>query len=95
MPDTQTLNAVLGAYGLSNAVGNINSGGGINWGWWIANFLFGIIGMCTFGYGWKEKKIRPIIIGIALMIYPYFVFNAILAFAIGIALTAALYFWRE
>jgi len=29
------------------------------------------------------------------MIYPYFVSNTILTFAIGIGLTAALYFWRE
>jgi hypothetical protein len=76
MPDAQTLNAVLGAYGASGLTG----GGGINWGYWIANILFGIIGWYAFIYG---------------MIYPYFVSNTILTFAIGIGLTAALYFWRE
>jgi len=35
------------------------------------------------------------VIGIVLMVYPYFVSNALLTFAIGIALTAALFFWRE
>ena len=92
MPDAQTLNAMLNAYGVSNPIGG---DGGINWGYWIANILFGIIGTCVFGYGWKEKKVRPIIIGIALMIYPYFVSNVLLSFIIGFALCAALYFWRE
>ena len=92
MPDSQTLNAVLGAYGFSNPA---SSGGGINWGYWIANILFGIIGWYAFMYGWKNKNIRPSVIGLVLMFYPYFVSNTILTFAIGIALTAALFFWRE
>jgi len=92
MPDAQTLNAVLGAYGASGLTG---SGGGINWGYWVANILFGIIGWYAFMYGKREKSWRPMVIGIVLMVYPYFVSNALLTFAIGIALTAALFFWRE
>lgn len=93
MPDAQTINAVASAYGLSGLTGG--GGGGFNWGYWVANILFGMIGWFVFMYGWKQKSIRPSVIGLALMIYPYFVSNTILAFAIGIALTAALYFWRE
>lgn len=92
MPDSQTLNAVLNAYGVSSLGG---SGGGINWGYWIANILFGIIGWYAFLHGKRERSWRPMAIGIVLMIYPYFVSNVFLTFAIGIALTAALYFWRE
>ena len=92
MPDTQTLNSVLSAYGVSGLTG---SGGGINWGYWVANIIFGIIGWYAFLHGKREKSMRPMLIGIALMVYPYFVPNTLLAFAIGIALTAALYFWRE
>ena len=47
MPDAQTLNAVLGAYGASG----LSGGGGINWGYWIANILFGIIGWFAFIHG--------------------------------------------
>jgi len=93
MPDDQTLNAVLKAYGVSNPLSS--GGGGINWGYWIANIIFGIIGWYAFMYGWKQKSIRPSLIGIVMMIYPYFVTNTYWAFAIGIALTAALYYWRE
>jgi hypothetical protein len=92
MPDSQTLNTLLNTYGIANP---ISGGGGINWGYWIANIFFGIIGWYAFIYGWKHKSIRPSVIGIVLMVYPYFVSNTFFAFAIGIALTAALYFWRE
>ncbi len=92
MPDAKTLNAVLNAYGVSNP---LNGGGEINWGYWIANILFGIIGWYAFMYGWKQKRIRPSVIGMVLMVYPYFVTNTFFAFAIGIALTAALFLWRE
>lgn len=92
MPDAQTLNAVLKSYGVSDLAGG---GGGINWGYWIANILFGIIGWYAFLHGKREKSIRPMVIGIVLMVYPYFVTNTYLTFIIGIALTAALYFWRE
>lgn len=93
MPDAQTLNTALSAYGVSN----LPSGGSgeVNWGYWVANILFGIIGTCAFMYGWKQKSIRPSLIGMALVVYPYFISNTILAFVIGIALTASLYYWRE
>jgi len=93
MPDAQTVNSVLSAYGLSNAVGG-QAGGGINWGYWIANILFGIVGWYAFLHGKRENSWRPMVIGILLMFYPYFITNTFLTFAIGIALSAALYFWR-
>ena len=71
------------------------TGGGINWGYWVANIIFGIIGWYAFIHGKKEKSWRPMVIGIVLMVYPYFVTNTYLTFAVGIALTAALYFWKE
>jgi ABC-type enterobactin transport system permease subunit len=92
MPDAQSLNAVLNAYGISNLLG---SGGDFNWWNIIGGIIFSIIGWYAFWHGKKEKNWRAVVIGIALMVYPYFVSNAFLAFAIGIAMTAALYFWRE
>ena len=92
MPDAQTLNAVLGAYGASGLLG---SGGGINWWNILGGIIFSIIGWFAFIHGKREKSMRPMVIGIVLMVYPYFVSNSFLAFAIGIALSAALYFWRE
>ena len=92
MPDAQSLNSILSAYGVSNP---ISGGGSFNWWNIIGGFVFGIVGWYAFWHGKKQGSWRPMVIGIALMVYPYFVANALLAFAIGIGLCAALYFWRE
>ncbi len=91
MPDAQTLNSVLSSYGISNPL----NGGSINWFGLLGGFIFSTIGWYAFMHGKREKSARPMVIGILLMVYPYFVPNAILTFVIGIALTAALYYWRD
>ena len=57
--------------------------------------IFGAIGFAVFIYGKKNKLFRPTIIGVALMAYPYFVSGTFFLYFVGIALIAALYFWRE
>ena len=59
---------------------------------WI---IFGAIGLAACLYGKKNKLFRPMIIGAALMVYPYFISGTFFLYFVGIALTAALYFWRE
>ena len=61
----------------------------------IAYFVFSVIGIAAFVYGKKSQSLRPIIIGIILMGYPYFFSKTIIIYTIGILLTAFLYFWRE
>lgn len=61
----------------------------------FAYTIFGAIGFAVFLYGKKNKFFRPMIIGVALMVYPYFVSGTFFLYFIGIAITAALYFWRE
>ena len=57
--------------------------------------IFGAIGFAVFLYGKKNKSVRPMIIGAALMVYPYFISGTFFLYLVGIALTTALYFWRE
>jgi hypothetical protein len=57
--------------------------------------IFGTIGFAVFLYGKKNKLFRPMIIGAALMAYPYFISETFFLYLVGIILTAALYFWRE
>lgn len=57
--------------------------------------IFGAIGFVVFLYGKKNKFLRPMLIGIALMAYPYFISGTFFLYLVGIALTVALYFWRE
>jgi len=59
---------------------------------WI---IFGAIGFAVFLYGKKNKSFRPMIIGVALMVYPYFISGTFLLYLVGILLIVALYFWRE
>ena len=61
----------------------------------LAYIIFGAIGFVAFVYGKKNAFWRPMIIGIALMVYPYFFSGTLVIYLVGIALTAALYFWRE
>lgn len=61
----------------------------------VISFLFSGIGFIAFMYGKKNTEFKPMLIGIALMIYPYFLRSTLTLTLVGIALTAALYFFRE
>ena len=56
--------------------------------------LFGAIGVGYFIYGKKQSMIVPLVCGIALMVYPWFVSGAWLTAIVGIALMAVPYFVR-
>jgi hypothetical protein len=56
--------------------------------------LFGSIGLGFVIYGRKQRAVVPLICGLALMIFPYFVSNSILLVVIGVALMAIPYFLR-
>ena len=89
MPNQQEIGVILNSYGVSS------SGGGISAANIMADIIFGVIGMCAFYYGRKEKAYRPIVIGLVLMIYPYFIQNTLFLYLIGAGFTAGLYFWRD
>jgi hypothetical protein len=61
----------------------------------FASVIFGGIGFAVFIYAKKNRLVRALILGIALMGYPYFISGTFLLYLIGIALTAAVYFWRD
>ena len=60
----------------------------------LLGLMFSSIGLGFFVYGRKQRVAMPLICGIALMVYPYFVSNNALLVAIGVALIAIPYFWR-
>ena len=61
----------------------------------IGGLLFGSIGFVAFVYGKRMHVWKPMLLGIALMAYPYFVSNDIALFAIGTLGTAALFLFRD
>ncbi len=58
-------------------------------------FLFGSIGIGFFVYGKRQEKLVPLICGLVLMVFPYFVSNTVLMVLIGTALMAIPYFYRS
>lgn len=58
------------------------------------SLLFSSVGLGLFLYGKKQQAVVPLLSGLALMIYPYFVSSTILLVAIGVALIALPYFVR-
>ncbi|MHB1094181.1 hypothetical protein [Thiobacillus sp.] len=56
--------------------------------------LFSSIGLGFFLYGKKQQAAVPLVCGLGLMVFPYFVSNTILLVAIGVALTVLPYFFR-
>ena len=57
----------------------------------LAGFIFGMIGFYLFKHGRKEAHVPSMIIGLLMMIYPYFITNAYLTWGIGIGLSFIAY----
>ena len=54
--------------------------------------LFSSLGFGYFIYGRRQRAPVPLVCGVALMIFPYFVAKALLLVAIGVVLSAAPFF---
>ena len=61
----------------------------------MAGLIFGSVGFVAFMYGKKQGSAKAIVIGVLLMAYPYFIQNTIALYGIGIALTIALFIFRD
>lgn len=56
--------------------------------------LFSSIGLGYFLYGKKQRAVVPLVCGLALMIYPYFIPNTVALVATGVVLSAVPYLLR-
>jgi hypothetical protein len=56
--------------------------------------FFGSIGLGFFIYGRKQRAVVPLLCGLTLMVFPYFVSNVLLLVGIGVVLAAIPYFLR-
>ena len=57
--------------------------------------LFGAIGMGYFVYGKRQQAIVPLCMGMALMVYPFFVASVTSLVIVGMVLVAIPYFLRR
>jgi hypothetical protein len=61
----------------------------------IGGFLFSAVGFVAFCYGKKMARLWPLVIGVTLMVYPYFVGSTAMIYTAGSVLCVALYLLRE
>jgi hypothetical protein len=61
----------------------------------IGGIIFGSIGFIAFVYGKKMASFKPMVIGAALLVFPYLVSDARALYAIGAALTVSLFFFKD
>ena len=57
--------------------------------------FFGIVGFAAYRYGKKTTRTGPFWIGIALMVYPYFISATWLMYLVGAGLCASLFVFRS
>ena len=61
----------------------------------FGSILFGAIGLAAFIYGKKMVLWKPMVIGVVLMAYPYFISETWILYSVGIALCLGLYVFRD
>jgi hypothetical protein len=61
----------------------------------IGNLLFSSIGFVAFVYGKRMNLWKLMLCGLALMVYPYFIANTTMMYAIGALGSVALFFLRD
>ena len=83
-----------GSEGLLSSVG-IPALSNFSWPNIVGGFIFGSIGMVVFMHGKKERKYKPLVMGIVLMAYPYFITNTFLLYTAGIGLCFLCFYWRD
>jgi hypothetical protein len=66
----------------------------MNTSWLLWGLIFGSIGFGFFIYGKRQKAVVPMVCGMILMIYPYFISSTGLLVSVGVALIAIPYFVR-
>lgn len=63
----------------------------MNASWLMWSSLFSLIGLAVFVYGRRQRRAAPILVGVALMVYPYFVSGTLVLVGIGVLLIGALW----
>jgi len=61
----------------------------------ILSVFFGSVGFGYIVYGRKQRAPVPLIVGVALCVYPYFVNNIWASILIGLVLVAAPWYFRQ
>ena len=58
----------------------------------LVGMIAGVIGAAYFMYGKKQQKFAPMLVGVVLCVYPYFIDSVLWLVLIGAALCAVPFF---
>jgi hypothetical protein len=61
----------------------------------FAGIFFGMVGVAALKIGRSIASWKTMILGLILILYPYFISGAITTWVIGICLTALLFIWKD
>ena len=65
----------------------------------LIGMIAGVFGVAYFVYGKRQAKLAPLIAGVALCVYPYFMESVLWLCVVGVVLLAAPfvvdYYWRS
>lgn len=61
----------------------------------FVSLMLGAVGLGYFTYGRRQQVVWPLVSGVGLMVFPYFVDSILWMLAIGAALMALPFFMRE
>lgn len=61
----------------------------------IAGFVFGVFGVYFIKDGKRQALVSLVLVGLALLVYPYFIENIYLIWGIGVALLAYGFWLRQ
>ncbi len=61
----------------------------------VLSFLFGSVGVGYLIYGRKQRKVIPLVAGLGLCAFPYFVPNPYAIVSVGLILTGAPWLLRK
>jgi hypothetical protein len=68
----------------------VGSSASLLWG-----VVFGAVGFAYFVYGKKQQRFVPLLCGMGLMAFPYFVSNTAILVVVGLVLSVTPYFFRS
>lgn len=66
----------------------------MNEAWLLWGLLFGSIGLGFFIYGKNQRLVVPLVTGLVLIAFPYFISSTLLLVLVGAVLIAIPYFFR-
>ena len=61
----------------------------------IGGLIFSGIGFVALVYGKKQARIKTAVIGLLLLVYPYFIYDTVFVYTIGIVLTICLFVFTD